>query len=67
MRKHLRTLRIAKGMTMKQTAAELDISESYYSLIESGNRQQVLKVDMLVKLSKVLGCTIDELLCHEAG
>ena len=66
-RTYLKELREAKGLTMKETGKNLGISESYYSMIESGSRQQVLRVDMLLKLSETLECSVDELLCNEAG
>ena len=59
MRTYLKELREAKGLTMKETGKKLGISESYYSMIESGSRQQVLRVDMLLKLSETLECSVD--------
>lgn len=38
MRKNLQEARKAKGMTQKQVAEYLGISERYYRFIESGNR-----------------------------
>lgn len=38
MRENLRTARKAKGMTQKEAAKVLEISERYYRFIESGDR-----------------------------
>ena len=46
MRKWLRDLRIEKGLTMRDVGEKLGISESYYSMIESGDRQK--KMDLVV-------------------
>lgn len=46
MREWLRDLRNQKGLTMKNMAEKLGISESYYCAIENGERQR--KMDMLL-------------------
>ncbi len=46
MREWLRDLRNQKGLTMKNIAEKLGISESYYCAIENGERQK--KMDMLL-------------------
>lgn len=46
MREWLRDLRNQKGLTMKNMAEKLGISESYYCAIENGERQK--KMDMLL-------------------
>lgn len=46
MRDWLRNLRIEKHLTMKDMGEKLGISESYYSMIESGERQK--KMDLIV-------------------
>lgn len=46
MREWLKTLRTEKGMTMKEVGEKLGVSESYYCMIEAGERQK--KLDMMV-------------------
>ncbi len=46
MREWLRDLRNQKGLTMKNMAEKLGISESHYCAIENGERQK--KMDMLL-------------------
>ena len=40
MREWLKNSRKEKGITMSELASKLDISESYYCLIENGERQK---------------------------
>lgn len=54
MREWLKEKRTERGLTMKQMAAQLDITESYYSLIEGGERQKKMDISLAIKLSEVL-------------
>lgn len=54
MREWLKEKRTERGLTMKQMAAQLDITESYYSLIEGGERQKKMDISLAKKLSEVL-------------
>ena len=65
MRKWLRDARQKKGYTMKEAAQQLDISESYYSLIENGERQKKMDVMLVMKLSSVFGIPIKEIVAFE--
>lgn len=49
----LRDDRIARDLTMKQVANEAGISESFYCLIESGDRRP--SVETAKKIAAVLG------------
>ena len=53
MREWLYKARKNKNLTMAEVAARSNISESYYSLIESGNRD--VPVHTAKKIAKVLG------------
>ena len=44
MRIWLKDLRIAKKLTMKEVATAANISESFYSQIENGNRNPAVEV-----------------------
>ena len=65
MRDYLVSLRKANGLTQRQLAEELDISESYYNQIENGERQKNMDVSLLGKLSAALDVSITELYEHE--
>lgn len=61
MRDWLTKARTEKGLTMKQMGEKLDITESYYSMIESGTRQKKMDLTLVAKLSTVLGIPIAEI------
>ena len=66
MRDWLLKARTAKGLTMKQMGEALDITESYYSMIESGTRQKQMDLTLVTKLSVVLDIPITEIASLEA-
>ena len=66
MRDWLKALREKKGFSIKQAAEQLDISESYYCLIENGERQKKLDFSLVVKLSQLLGVSMQEIATFEA-
>ena len=65
MRKWLKDARTAKNMTMKQIAAELGITESYYSLIENGDRQKTMDISLAKKLSEILSIPVEKIVSME--
>ncbi len=54
----LRTLREHSGKTQEQVAVDLEISVSYYSLLENGKRR--LSLDRAERLARSLNRTLDE-------
>ena len=58
----LKELRIKKGMSQTTLAKEIGWRQAEYSKLESGKR----KIDFVkgVKLAKVLGVKLDELIKH---
>ena len=66
MREWLRIARQAKGFTMKDLAERLNISESYYSLIENGERQKKMDIAIVNGLSKVLGIPFQKIVEFES-
>lgn len=58
-------LRKEKGLTQVELAAKLGVSQGAVSMIERGDRMPSMK--MLLKLSKVLGVSIEDLIQKEAG
>lgn len=58
MREWLKKARSEKGLTMKEMANKLGISESYYSLIENGERQKKMDLLLMSGLSAALNIPI---------
>lgn len=50
--------RLEKELTTKKLSEKLGISESYYSMIENGIRQQTLDFSLVVKLADALGLSL---------
>ena len=65
MRLWLKTAREKAGLTMKQLAEELHISESYYCAIENGTRQQNMDISLAWNLSGILRVPIKQILDEE--
>lgn len=65
MREYLISLRTEKGLTQKQIAQKLDISESYYNQIEKGERQKKMDITLLNRLPLALEIPITVLINYE--
>ena len=65
MRDWLKEKRTEQGMTMAEMAKQLDLSESYYSKIESGDRQRKMDIRLVSKLHKILDISIEEIIAKE--
>lgn len=65
MREWLKKLREENGITQAQMGKKLDISEAYYSYIESGDRQKNLDLTLAVKLSVIFGIPIQQIVEFE--
>lgn len=63
---NIRELRERKHITLKLLASELDISISTLNRIENGVIKQ-FKPELLIKLSQLLHCNIDDLFCKVAN
>lgn len=61
MRMWLKKMRKDKEATMLEVATQLGISESYYCLIENGERQKRMDVSLLVKLADIFNQPIAEI------
>jgi transcriptional regulator with XRE-family HTH domain len=55
----LREMRKRKGLTQKELAEKIGVSESYICQVENGKMISIKKLD---KLAKILGCEAKELL-----
>ena len=65
MRDWLKEKRVESGFTMAQMAAKLEITESYYSMIESGERQKKMDVALASKLSGVFDMPLKKIAEYE--
>ena len=65
MRKWLKEARTKKDLTMKQIAVELGITESYYSLIENGDRKKMMDISLANKLSEILDIPVEKIIAME--
>lgn len=66
MREWMEKTRKEKKMTMKDIAKKLDISESYYSMIEKGERQARLDIALASKLSVAFGVSLEFIVRQES-
>ena len=62
MRDWLLAARKESGLTQLEVAKKLDVSESYYSFIESGSRQKKMDITLAAKLSVVFGIPIEKII-----
>lgn len=67
MRDWLKKLRLDAGLTMGQTAKQLDLTESYYCRIENGDRLKKLDMPLAKKISELFGVQLDEIADFENG
>lgn len=66
MREWMEKTRKERKMTMKDIAKKLDISESYYSMIEKGERQAKLDIALASKLSVAFGVSLEFIVRQES-
>lgn len=66
MRQWLKELRDEKKLTMLQMSEALGCTESYYSLIEKGERQKKMDLALATKLSVALDVPITEIIEKES-
>jgi len=67
MRDWLKDLRQKDQMTMAQMAEKMEVSESYYAYIESGERQKKMDILVISKLAEIFGLSIQEIADMETG
>lgn len=65
MRSYLKEIREQLGLSQQDVAEKLGISLSYYSLIESGNRQKSMELITAQKISMVLNISIESIISEE--
>ena len=67
MRSWLKEAREARNIKMADMAQRLDISESYYCLIESGKRQQKMDITLSSRISQVLDIPLADIVSYETA
>lgn len=66
MRDWLKEQREKKGLTMKEMAEKLGISEGYYSYIEAGERQKKMDITLVTKLADIFRLKIQQIVEYES-
>lgn len=59
MRTWLKNLRDKNSLTQLEMSKKLDISESYYNLIENGERQKDLDLSLVKKLAELFDVSVE--------
>lgn len=65
MRDWLKEKRIERGLTQKQVAEKLGISESYYAFIENGTRQKTMDISLATQFATLFGMQISDIVDFE--
>lgn len=64
-REWLINLRKSKGISQRQASSALGISQQYLCMIESGQRQETLSLEIAQKISKIFCVSLEEILRKE--
>jgi len=65
MREWLKEARTAQRLTQKQMADAIGVTEAYYSMIESGERQKKMDLSVAIRIANTLGLSLDEVVAAE--
>ena len=65
MRTWLYNLRTANYLSASEMAKRLGISPAYYSLIERGERQKSMNIDLAAKIANLAGIPISSVVMYE--
>lgn len=65
MREFLRDLRKERGLSQDEISKRIGLTQSFYSMIETGERVERMNLDMAVKLAKVLGLKLGKFIGYE--
>jgi transcriptional regulator with XRE-family HTH domain len=53
----IRTIRVSRGLSQRELAARMEVSQPYIARIETGVSS--LSIEQLVQIGNILQCTID--------
>ncbi|RKI37297.1 XRE family transcriptional regulator [bacterium D16-51] len=62
LRGYLKRERKKLGLTQREVADKLGISQNYYCDIENGNRQNEMRSNILTGLSKIFNLSVNEII-----
>lgn len=65
MREFLKDLRKERGLSQDEISKRIGLTQSFYSMIETGERVERMNLDMAVKLAKVLGLKLEKFISYE--
>ena len=65
MREFLRDLRKERKLSQDEISKRMGLTQSFYSMIETGERVERMNLDMAVKLANTLGIDSGEFIKHE--
>ena len=65
MREYLRYLRLKYGYSQENVAKDLGICQQYYNLIENGERQKKMDINLVQGLAKVFGVSVEYIIEEE--
>lgn len=65
MRAWLKDARLQQRLTQRQMADAIGVTESYYCMIEGGDRQKKMDVSLAIKIGNVLGLSLQEIVAAE--
>lgn len=60
MRHWLKKIRAERGLSQAEVARALNLTQNYYSMIESGQRMQELPLDIAQKIANLFGITLEQ-------
>lgn len=58
MRQYLKDLRLKKGLSQTVVSEKIGITQSYYNMIESGQRQEDMSLSLIDKLAEVFDVSV---------
>ncbi len=61
MRDWLILARSKAGLTQQETAKRLNISRQYYTMIEKGERQKSIDIQLAVKIGKIFNIPLEQI------
>ena len=65
LRHYLKAERERRGLSQRDVATKLGISQNYYSMIENGERQKKIDIELAQKLADIFGVTLEFICEHE--
>lgn len=65
MRSYLKNLREKNNLSQQSVAYFLGISQQYYNMIERGERQKKMDIELMQKLAEVFGVSVEYIIEQE--